>query len=180
MSFRELRSFTEKMRALGYSKLISMDSFRTPNFELMADIMSWLIRRYDPHFDVPEDIETEQERVMFVRSIAMFLAVKSNIRLNTRKLYMADGYAVKEMLKLANVLYEANRTISQHEEDSLGLPPLDISAKLPQLKACRALASEIIEQGSRLYDSLGRELELRDLRQAVIARPVDLRTMEGA
>jgi clusterin-associated protein 1 len=93
---------------------------------------------------------------------------------------MADGYAVKELLKVANVMYEATSTKFQHDDDVVGLPPLDISSKLPQLKACRSLASEIIEQGSKLYDSLGRELELRDVRQAVIARPFDLKTMEAS
>jgi clusterin-associated protein 1 len=33
------------MKTLGYHRLISMDNFRTPNFELVADILYWLVKR---------------------------------------------------------------------------------------------------------------------------------------
>ena len=38
--------FTEMMRALGYPRLISMENFRTPNFPLVAEILTWLVSRY--------------------------------------------------------------------------------------------------------------------------------------
>lgn len=41
-----LTDFTEMMRALGYPRLISMENFRTPNFTLVAEILTWLVRRY--------------------------------------------------------------------------------------------------------------------------------------
>ena len=41
-------AFAELMRALDYPRPISMDNFRTPNFPLVADIMFWLVLRYDP------------------------------------------------------------------------------------------------------------------------------------
>ena len=65
------------MRALGYPNLISFDSFRTPNFELVADVLHWLVKKYDPTFDLIDDISTEQDRVIFIKSIAMFLVVFS-------------------------------------------------------------------------------------------------------
>lgn len=37
-------------------------------------------------------------------------ASKAHIKLNTKKLYMADGYAVKELLKISSLLYSAMRT----------------------------------------------------------------------
>ena len=46
MSYRDLRNFTEMMRYLGYPRLISMENFRTPNFDLVAEIMLWLVQRY--------------------------------------------------------------------------------------------------------------------------------------
>ena len=33
------------MRALGYPRLISMENFRGPNFELVADCLYWLVQR---------------------------------------------------------------------------------------------------------------------------------------
>ena len=45
MAFRELRNFCEIMRALGYNRIVSMENFRTPNFELVVDIIEWLMLR---------------------------------------------------------------------------------------------------------------------------------------
>lgn len=39
--------FTEMMRALGYPRLISMENFRSPNFPLVAEVLIWLVRRYN-------------------------------------------------------------------------------------------------------------------------------------
>eukprot|EP00842_Homolaphlyctis_polyrhiza_P002003 jgi/Hompol1/2803/HPOL_003027-RA len=162
MSFREMKTFTEKLRGLGYPKPISMESFRTPNFELVADILYWLVKNYDPTIDPMNDITTELGRVQFIKNIATFMAPKAHVKLNTKKLYMADGYAVKELLKIANILYEAHNMPPESEEDTLSaIPPLDISNKVGQLKMSRTLASEITEKGAELYDLLGREIELR-------------------
>ncbi|KAJ3215374.1 Cytochrome b5 domain-containing protein 1 [Dinochytrium kinnereticum] len=120
-------------------------SFRTPNFELVADILHWLVKKYDPNIDISDDVSTEQDRIIFIKSIAMFLP-----------------------------------NLTNPNQDSLGLSPLDISSKVPQLKACRILASEITEQGSKLHDSLGKELNIRDIRNAVISRPFELKAMESA
>ncbi|KAJ3124150.1 Clusterin-associated protein 1, partial [Physocladia obscura] len=135
---------------------------------------------YDPSFDILDDTSSEQDRVIFIKSIAAFMASKANIKLNTRKLYTADGYAVKELFKIVSVLYEASRMHKNEDYDQIVQPPLDISSKLAQLKSCRSLATSITEQGSNLYDSLKAELELRDIRQQVISRPFDLKTMESA
>ena len=52
MSFRELRAFTEIMRALGYPRVISMENWRSPNFELVADALVFLTKRYDKTIDL--------------------------------------------------------------------------------------------------------------------------------
>ena len=39
-----MRSFTEMMRALGYTRIISMENFRYPNFPLVAEILKWLVK----------------------------------------------------------------------------------------------------------------------------------------
>ncbi len=60
MSYRDLRSLTEMMRALGYPRLISLENFRQPNFDLVAEMLSWLVKRFEPTSDLPSDIDTEQ------------------------------------------------------------------------------------------------------------------------
>eukprot|EP00743_Colponemidia_sp_Colp-15_P002266 GILK01002456.1.p1 GENE.GILK01002456.1~~GILK01002456.1.p1 ORF type:complete len:441 (+),score=102.48 GILK01002456.1:114-1436(+) len=165
MSFRELRNFCEIMRALGYPRLISVENFRTPNFELVADILFWMVHRYEPNTDISDDISREQHRVQFIKSVAQIFASKGRIKLNTRKLYGADGYAVKEMLKIATVLHQASRAQVQDEDEG---SQFTLNAKLHDLKSTRSLASEITDSGVKLYDLLGKEKDLREAREKAL------------
>ncbi|XP_076793391.1 clusterin-associated protein 1 isoform X5 [Arvicanthis niloticus] len=182
MSFRDLRNFTEMMRALGYPRHISMENFRTPNFGLVSEVLLWLVKRYEPQTDIPSDIETEQDRVFFIKAIAQFMATKAHIKLNTKKLYQADGYAVKELLKITSVLYTAMKTKgmegSDGVEEDISKFKFDLGSKIADLKAARQLASEITAKGASLYDLLGKEVELRELRTEAIARPLEINETE--
>ncbi|NP_001405947.1 clusterin-associated protein 1 isoform 2 [Mus musculus] len=182
MSFRDLRNFTEMMRALGYPRHISMENFRTPNFGLVSEVLLWLVKRYEPQTDIPSDIETEQDRVFFIKAIAQFMATKAHIKLNTKKLYQADGYAVKELLKITSVLYNAMKTKgmegSNVGEEDISKFKFDLGSKIADLKAARQLASEITAKGASLYDLLGKEVELRELRTEAIARPLEINETE--
>jgi hypothetical protein len=60
MSYRDLRSLTEMMRSLGYPRLISLENFRQPNFRLVSEMLSWLVKRFEPNADLPSDVDTEQ------------------------------------------------------------------------------------------------------------------------
>jgi len=44
-------------------------------------------------------------------------ATKAHMKLNTKKLYQADGYAVKEILKVITPLYKALRDSENKELD---------------------------------------------------------------
>ncbi|XP_008844351.1 clusterin-associated protein 1 isoform X2 [Nannospalax galili] len=181
MSFRDLRNFTEMMRALGYPRHISMENFRTPNFGLVSEVLLWLVKRYEPQTDIPSDIETEQDRVFFIKAIAQFMATKAHIKLNTKKLYQADGYAVKELLKITSILYNAMKTKGMegsNVEEDISKFKFDLGSKIADLKAARQLASEITAKGASLYDLLGKEIELRELRTEAIARPLEINETE--
>lgn len=123
-------------RALGYPSLVSMESFRTPNFPLVADLSTWLCKRFDPDIEISSGIESEEERVRLIRTVAQFMALKANIRLNTKRLYQADGYAVKELLKITSLLYEAlnlnldEKENEQFDEENFSSRDFDISDKV--------------------------------------------------
>ena len=183
MSYRDLRNFTEMMRALGYPRLISMENFRNPNFPLVAEVLKWLVKRYDPTADVHSDTDTEQDRVIFIKTIAEFMATKAHIKLNTKKLYQSDGYAVKELLKVTSVLYNAVKTNVINQSDStddtdVSALSFDISSRIGDLKEARRLASEITTKGATLYDLLGREVDLREQRSIVIAKSLEINEVE--
>ncbi|CAL8285136.1 unnamed protein product [Merluccius merluccius] len=184
MSFRDLRNFTEMMRALGYPRLISMENFRTPNFGLVAEILIWLVKSYDPQMDLPSDLDTETDRIFFIKAVAQFMATKAHIRVNTKRLYQADGYAVKELLKISSVLYNAMKTKELSSQEAGQEEPsrfkFDLGSRVSELKAARELASEITAKGASLYDLLGQEAELRERRVAAIARPLEINETEKA
>ena len=138
MSYRELRDFGEAMRHLGFPKRIGIDSFRTPNFPIMAAALAWLVQRYDPHIDVPVVIDTQADRVHFVMSVVRSMNTRTTIQLNPRKLYAADVRAIRELNRIASVLYKAahlagasnvtctagrqvEELLERHEAQALGL-----------------------------------------------------------
>jgi len=184
MSFRDLRNLTEMMRTLGYPRLISLENFRQPNFPLVAEMLVWLVKRFEPTADLPTDVESEQDRVILIRTVVQFMATKAHIKLNPKKLYQSDGYAVKELIKVAGVLYSAMKTNTgakddEGEGDSSALPTFDIGSKLAELKQTRQLGTSITMKGAALYDLLGREVELREKRQAVLARNLEIQEVEA-
>lgn len=63
--------------------------------------------------------------------------MKINVKLNTKRLYQADGYAVKELMKIAMLLYEAlrntdlkNNEEEEQDESIMSLREFDISDKV--------------------------------------------------
>ncbi|XP_068600012.1 clusterin-associated protein 1 homolog [Brachionichthys hirsutus] len=182
MSFRELRSFTEAMRTLGYPRMISVESFKRPNFALVAEILRWLLKTYDPQTDMPSETDTETGRVLFIKAVAQFMAMNAHINLNMKHLYQADGYAVREMLKITSVLSTAMKTQQmalrdQAEEDNSKYK-FDLSLQISELKNARQLASEATLKGASLHDLLGKEANLREMRTAAIARPLEINETE--
>lgn len=171
MSYRELRNFCEIMRALGYHRNISIENFRDPNFELVADILYWFAMRYDPKADISDNIEDEKDRVIFIRSVCQLFASKARITLNPKKIYESQGYAVKEMLKIAQMMYKAMQSssgVNAEDEEAASLLDFNLSSKLHNLKAARQLATEITESGAKLFDLLGQEKDLRESREKAL------------
>lgn len=186
MSYRDIKTFCEMARVLGYPRLISIENFRQPNFVLLAELLKWLVKRYDPHVDLPTEIDTEADRILFVKSVAQFMATKAHIKLNTKKLYQADGTVVRELLKMTSVLYSALKLSSANEnQEDMGngsnnlSMAFDISSQIGELRRARELASEITSKGASIYEHLANEVDLRDLRNYTINRNLELSEVEN-
>jgi clusterin-associated protein 1 len=182
MSYRDIKNFCEMCRVLGYKRLISVENFRQPNFPLLAELLKWLVKRYDPHSDIPTETDTESDRIIFVKAVAQFMATKAHIKLNTKKLYQADSYVVKELLKMTSVLYNALKlNHDENKEDSYSSNislTFDITSQIGDLRRARELASEITSKGASIYDLLGREVDLRDVRTYTINRNLEISDVE--
>lgn len=168
MSYRDLRNFCEIMRCLGYSRPISVENFRLPNFELVADLCLWFAERYDPSCEISDNINEERDRVIFIKSICQLFLTKARIKLNPKKLYEANGFAVKELLKIATMLNKAMNVSGGDEDEVISTADLNINSKLSNLKQARFLANEITEAGAKLYDSLAKEKDLKEAREKAL------------
>jgi len=166
MSFRELRNFTEMMKTLGYRRLISVENFRMPNFELVADVLYWMVHRYDPTATISDDISNEDLRINFLKAVSVLFYNKAQIKLNIKSLYQADGYAVKELLKVASLLYKAFLSATGHRSREIEEEEEPVHGE--KFKDSKNLGSEIVDTGAKLHNLLGKEKVLRLERDAVV------------
>ncbi|KAF4659311.1 Clusterin-associated protein 1 [Perkinsus chesapeaki] len=188
MSFREVREFCECLRTLGFHRVVSLSNFKDPNFELTAELIDWLISRLDGEITLPEDIETEAHRVDFITQAVAAASRSANIRMNARKLYGADSYAVKELLKVARYLCRARRLASNFGS---GDRPLEDGASTAAVKSSMAsavgedlrpmsfLSSEILEAGAKLHLLLGAETNTESSGGVKLARQKAVKFLEG-
>ena len=146
MSFRELQNFCEMMRSLGYPRTISMENFRVANFKLVAEVIYWLATRFDKKVDISDNIEDEKARVEFIRAACSFFYNNLKLKLNSKKLYAADGHAVQELLKVVQVLYNAKKSVSFQNDYEVG-QELDITSKKNDLNTIKELSQEIVDLG---------------------------------
>lgn len=173
MTYRELRQFTEIVRVLGYQKPVGIDSFDTPNFALMADLLNWLGSLYDPEIVVLSELFNEHGRVEFVRGIVQQLATRSGIRLNPRKLYASDRFAVRELLKIASPIYRGitSPNNSRNEVKAPDLPKA-VKQKITQL------SSSVPKHAVELFDQLDSEIQIRETRSRAITKQPQLDEFE--
>ena len=178
MSYRELRNFKEILTVLGYPRLISIENFKTPHFELVADILIWLCQRYDKNMEILDTITTEHDRVAFLKSVAEQLLTKARVKLNLKNLYASNGFAVRELLKVATLLYDAHRNASGDAEEGEGDAAATADGgpghKFTDVKATRRLASDITKYGIRLYELLGTHAEAKEMAARALGRNHDL------
>ncbi|KAF5221977.1 putative intraflagellar transport protein A1 [Trypanosoma cruzi] len=178
MSFRELRSFVETMRLLGYPNLISMESFRNPNVELVADCLFWLIKRYEPSAEIVYEIEREGDRIFFFKQICEVALAKGQIKLNIKKLYQSDGNAVQEMLILASVLKKAMNATEAEEADYTSVQQMVAQKNVQDAKRVQQLCSDLTSDGSALFFLIEEEISQRGERQRVLSRATEVGEFE--
>merc|ERR1712176_1383907 len=124
-----------------------------------------LLERLDSNSDLHYDVETSQDRVEFLQSAAQIAWHAAEIRLNLRNLYKADRYAVKELLKIAHVLYKAVQLTKEPMCADLGLMR---SGDLEVLRSSRHLGTKLVTNGARLHEVLGEEAKHHPAREKVI------------
>ncbi|XP_045448990.1 clusterin-associated protein 1 [Melitaea cinxia] len=181
MSYRDLRNFSEAMRALGFPHQISLDSFRNPNWDLVESCLKWLAERIEPDASLAGGKESVEQRVAMVTHAVELFHSRANLKLNGKKIYGADGWAVRELLKVATLLRSALETPNQDDSFNDSNPLMyDITSRVGEIKQARSLATDITAQGAFLYDLLAKEPENKDQRDKALSRQLDMSSLEAA
>merc|ERR1712070_592673 len=72
--------------------------------------------------DISDEIEDEKDRVAFVRQVCQMFASKARITLNPKKIYEASGHSVKELLKIATMMYKAMKSSEDaYDDEEMGI-----------------------------------------------------------
>lgn len=179
MSFRDLRLLTENLRVLGYPRTVSLDAFREPNFKLVAELLIWLTSIYEPHAVIPSSVESEHDRIALIKGVAQLFVTKQHIKLNAKKLYQADGYAVKELLKLINSLVETTLNAKTDHNDQTN-KLLEPNLKQAGLRDMRERVMQITRAGATLHEALGADIRCRVDRHLAASNQLELGEIERA
>ncbi|KAL3125398.1 hypothetical protein niasHT_002126 [Heterodera trifolii] len=193
MSFRELRDATEILRSLGYPRLISIENFRTSNFPLIAEILTWIVQKFDSNTRLPRHLDNETERVMFIKGVVLTLLQKAHVRLNPKFLYQADGHAIRELLPVLRMLYESVKEQKRSNgtggsggktaEDGAGTVQINVlrsqvNAKRQELHQTVKLATELPKTAASLYELLREEIFAKEVRTKALGRPLNAAQVE--
>lgn len=162
---RRARMLAHILKVLGYSKFVSLESFRRPNFKLLADVLYWLCLTLDPATDISPNINGEADRVQFVKAAVSLLVFHTRVNVNPVQLYYADHRAVEELLKILEVFHQGYKVGSSADEV---VSDFNLPAKFDK-RQIKDLAKGITESGLRIYEWLDRETELKTKREQSLA-----------
>ncbi len=88
--------------------------------------------------------------------------------MNLKKVYSSDGYAVQELLKVAEILYRAKKSVGSKEEFEYSTE-LDLTSRKQEINQIKSLSSEIVETGLNLLDLLDKEKTMKESRESAIS-----------
>merc|ERR1719453_2400480 len=126
--------------------------------------------------EVLDEIRTEHDRVAMLKSVAEQLLVKARVKLNLKNLYSSNGFAVRELLKVATMLYDAYRNASADAEEGDETLPADIGPghKFADVRLTRSLAADITKYGSRLHELLGQHADAKENAARALGKNFDV------
>ena len=142
------------------------------SFMTLRNVVESLMRRLEPDASIPEDIETEVDRLSFLA--LGIVSSRTQLLLRAKPLYTADGHAVRELLKLTQLLLDATRAAegggwgqagdTQNDNNNSGGGVIHLAVRPSEVASIRGSAEEVARQGARLQELLSQEPQLREAR----------------
>jgi len=129
----------------------------------MAELLEWTVRKFDPNSRIPKAIDTETDRVIFVKSCVVALIQKAHVWPNPKNLYQSDGHAVRELLPVLRMLYQSVKTKTVgSESDVEGIPISTLRSRVTtmrqEMRRSTQMASQLPNLGANIYQHLAKEI----------------------
>jgi len=173
---------------LGFPRVFPLQSLANPHgslasFHIVTELLQWLAGLMEPGATLPGGVESEEQRVLLVRSATEFFVTKAAIRLNPKKLYAAAAVTAAELQKVTRLLTtpvqnEEDRDEEDQRDQYRSLNPVDIGDKMDELRKARELAADLTQRGSTIYELLSKELLNKETRMSQAQRPLELLSVE--
>ena len=154
-----LKELIEILNKLYYPTEITTETFKYPNFDELAEVLYWFAQRLHPNTTIHTRIDSESDRVEFIKSIVIFFFENTDIRLDSRKLYHADKKCVSELIKVGNFLLdtmdiEKDQAVSTVQQKKIAL------IDLKKIDRIKYLTSKLTESGANLHSLLQEEAKV--------------------
>uniref|UniRef100_T1GH81 Clusterin-associated protein 1 n=1 Tax=Megaselia scalaris TaxID=36166 RepID=T1GH81_MEGSC len=188
LMLNKFHRFHRTLEAAGIFKTSSIkvfiySSWKFKCFIIIADILQWLAERLEPGTILPGGVESEEDRVILIRSATEFFVTKCGIKLNPKKLYAASSATSKELQKVTNLLLTTPPDMDEKDSDEYSygnFHQIDIGDKIEDLRRARELSSELTKKGAVLYDLLQKEISNKEERLAQSNRSMEIAQVEKA
>lgn len=68
-----------------------------------------------------------------------------------KKIYSSDGYSIQEIIKIAEILYKAKKSMNSKDDYEYSTE-LDISSRKQDINQIKVLSTEIVETGLNVFN----------------------------
>lgn len=177
------------MRHLHYPHPITSETFRKPNPIVAFHSLHFLLKQLSTADDsinvdsstyatvpVPvlryEDIES---RISFLKECAEIAWREWRLSINVKLIYRANGYAVKELLKVAKLVQKAQR--GELNFDTNQASELNQKDFLEKSKTLRLLCRQLTELTPSMDEMLIHEASIQEEREDIIAKEHDSKSI---
>ena len=175
MSFNETLLLEHILVNLGYPSVF-FDQFRIePRFDIMADILSWLLGKIDPSIQLKKSIFSAKDRENYFKSAMsqLYLKVPGLAVVNPKALYASDIGSIRELLKIAKYV---NKCFHSVEEP---LKPHTAAYNKTDVNLVRAQCNNLTNNATQLYQQLDKDVDLSKIRNTVLMDSIDLSKMSS-
>lgn len=153
---------------LGYTKVISPSEFDRGAFEVVVNVLNWLMHLIDDEFVPLKEKSTNEDKVKLICHCVSHLAKTEGIKMNPKALLLGDKNAIIELLKLTNFLTSC---LNSTKEEKVILPSNNegyFTQDKTTLIRVREEAKEIRSLGVNLQNLLVKEVHHVSLRKKSI------------